>query len=121
MAGRTQAVLHLGKNGAPSGVTFGELNGVKQSCRIPGNFGKQLTREYTIVGDGSGRFSDGGDSGSVDVNETGIVLGLLFAGKDVLKPSETSLLSYYIRNATNQGGNWPHVNSLLVDKNGPEI
>jgi hypothetical protein len=68
------------KNGRSTGVTNGIVNGLKHV-----NLGEDENKlpnvwVLAVVGEGEGRFSEKGDSGSIVVNESGEMVGLLHSG-----------------------------------------
>ena len=87
VAGTTAAVLGsaVRKKGRTTGLTYGTIDGLNGSVNV--NYGgtigtKTLTDQLFIVPDTTqnAMFSDHGDSGSVIMDSTNHVVGLLFAG-----------------------------------------
>lgn len=73
------------KRGRTTGLTYGSVDGLSLSVNIDYGTGigvKQLTDQISIAADTSKNalFSNHGDSGSVIIDGTGYVVGLLFAG-----------------------------------------
>jgi hypothetical protein len=79
--------ISVRKRGRTTGLTFGTIDGL--SGTFPIDYGNglgtvTLTNQITIRADMTlnAKFSDHGDSGSVVVNDSGAVVGLLFAGDE---------------------------------------
>lgn len=73
------------KRGRTTGLTYGSVDGLALSVNVDYGDGigvKQLTDQVSITADTTKNpmFSDHGDSGSVIVDASGYVVGLLFAG-----------------------------------------
>lgn len=79
-----QQCLIVMKNGGTTGTTVGRANGLESVKRTYPEYGivKQDSLEIAVVyyGKGHGRFSDGGDSGSIVVSRDGKILGMLNGG-----------------------------------------
>ena len=85
--GTTAATLGMAvrKRGRTTLLTYGSVDGLSLSVNIDYGDGigvRTLTNQISIAADTTRNplFSDHGDSGSVIVNDTGFVVGLLFAG-----------------------------------------
>lgn len=77
--------MSVRKRGRTTGLTYGSVDGLSLTVNVDYGDGigvKQLTDQVSITADTTknAMFSDHGDSGSVIVDDSGYVVGLLFAG-----------------------------------------
>ncbi|KAH8115973.1 hypothetical protein DFH11DRAFT_1583254 [Phellopilus nigrolimitatus] len=85
------------KNGLATGTTIGRVNGLESFTRTYETYGISHTSiEIAVLRYGSpGRFSDGGDSGSIVLDREGRIVGILTGGEGPTDETDTTYLTPY--------------------------
>lgn len=85
------------KNGLATGTTIGRVNGLESFTRSYPHYGIQQTSiELAVLRyETPGRFSDGGDSGSIVVDRHGRAVGMLTGGEGPTEETDTTYLTPY--------------------------
>lgn len=99
VAGTTEATLDLPirKSGRTTGLTSGTIDVLHSTVRVNVGNGRVITFKDQIV---TGNMSQGGDSGSLAVDENNNAVGLLFAGSNystIFNPIATVLSELKVR------------------------
>lgn len=80
-AGEATLGMAVQKSGRTTGLTTGKITQIDITARVSYGNGRMATFEDQLM---AGAMSAGGDSGSVVLDEGGLVVGLLFAGSDAI-------------------------------------
>ncbi len=90
--------LFVVKNGRSSGTTFGRATGLESFLRTIDDYGiKQTSMEIAIytLGEKHGAFSKPGDSGSIVLDRTGRILGMVTAGAGLSERTDVTYATPY--------------------------
>jgi hypothetical protein len=85
------------KNGLATGTTVGRVNDLESFTRVYDKYGMAHTSvEIAILRYASpGKFSDGGDSGSIVLDREGHIVGILTGGEGPTDETDTTYLTPY--------------------------
>lgn len=89
--------LFVVKNGLATGTTIGRVNGLKSFTRTYETYGISHTSiEIAVLRYGSaGKFSAGGDSGSIVLDREGRIVGILTGSEGPTDETDTTYLTPY--------------------------
>jgi hypothetical protein len=87
---KKQGSYHVCKQGARTGLTFGQVSGIEAVARRRDRVGDSYSWELVVIPEpGAGPFSDRGDSGSCVFDLDGHIVGLLVASNSVIDKEST--------------------------------